>query len=259
MARQSRNGTPGIQKALAKAPKSDPQLPSIVTPLPASPGFPGARVTRGTDATRDRIIAEASKRFHAKGFDETTVSEIANAAGVSRRTVFRYFPSKVDLALPDAEEDSALLRNSLRWHHNPADPLAGMRKAMLDFGRWYDSRKDQLLLEWQYESRSPALVARGLEIEKFEQGHIAEALEAGGIPRVRARWLSSIIFAAIVANMQEWFENDCQDSLVDLGSDTLDLIDTLHQFTDPVKTSPTHGQPKGTPANARPNGNNHRG
>lgn len=44
--------------------------------------------------TRDRISAVAIDLFTERGFDETSVDDIADAAGIARRTLFRYYPSK---------------------------------------------------------------------------------------------------------------------------------------------------------------------
>jgi AcrR family transcriptional regulator len=41
----------------------------------------------------------AQDLFVAQGYDETTIDDIAAAAGLSRRTLFRYFASKEDLVL----------------------------------------------------------------------------------------------------------------------------------------------------------------
>jgi AcrR family transcriptional regulator len=52
---------------------------------------------RKQQMVRGAIYDAAIKLFAEKGFDETTVEEVAQAAGVSRRSFFRYFASKDDL------------------------------------------------------------------------------------------------------------------------------------------------------------------
>lgn len=49
--------------------------------------------------TRRRISDVATGLFFARGFDNVTIAEVAEAAGVSRMTVFNYFPRKEDLFL----------------------------------------------------------------------------------------------------------------------------------------------------------------
>src|SRR4051812_35074941 len=52
---------------------------------------------RKQELVRDAIWVAAIDLFAEKGFEETTVDDIAEAAGTSRRTFFRYFESKRDL------------------------------------------------------------------------------------------------------------------------------------------------------------------
>jgi AcrR family transcriptional regulator len=63
---------------------------------PASETSPNLHA-RKHQFVRDAIWDAATDLFAEKGFDETTVDDIAQAAGVSRRTFFRYFASKSDL------------------------------------------------------------------------------------------------------------------------------------------------------------------
>src|SRR6266511_2659359 len=53
---------------------------------------------------RQALTSAAVELFLAKGYEETTVDEIAEAAGVARRTFFRYFRTKEDAVFPDHDE-----------------------------------------------------------------------------------------------------------------------------------------------------------
>jgi AcrR family transcriptional regulator len=81
-------------------------------------------------STLASIQSEALRLFRAKGYAETTVVEIAAAAGVSERTFFRYFPTKEDVVLLD-ELDSGFVA-SLRGQPNELTPFAAMARALGD-------------------------------------------------------------------------------------------------------------------------------
>ncbi|MBT2552547.1 TetR family transcriptional regulator [Arthrobacter sp. ISL-5] len=58
---------------------------------------------------RSLLAQTAMQLFAEKGFDETTVDEVAAAAGVSRRTLFNYFRTKEDLALSGLSEQGEVI------------------------------------------------------------------------------------------------------------------------------------------------------
>ena len=62
----------------------------------------GLRERRKQEA-RQAISGVAMALFAAKGFDEVTISQVADAAGVSKMTVTNYFPRKEDLVFDRAE------------------------------------------------------------------------------------------------------------------------------------------------------------
>src|SRR3954454_20123439 len=69
---------------------------------------------RKKQQTREQIARVAMKLFAKRGFDAVTVAEVADAAGVSEKTVFNYFPAKEDLVFPDGEQRWEELLEAIR-------------------------------------------------------------------------------------------------------------------------------------------------
>ena len=68
---------------------------------------------RRPSTTRARISAIAIDLFTDRGFEETSVDDIAAAAGIARRTLFRYYPSKNAIAWGDFDDHLAGMRDHL--------------------------------------------------------------------------------------------------------------------------------------------------
>ena len=84
------------------------------------------RVTAQRQQMRQDLAAAAMELFANQGYEETTVDQIAAAAGVARRTFFRYFRSKEEAIFPD--HDDTLVRvqavlDSADPHEHPLDTV----------------------------------------------------------------------------------------------------------------------------------------
>lgn len=79
----------------------------------------------GRAEVRRDLLAAAVELFHSKGYDNTTVDDIAAGAGVGRRTFFRYFRSKEDAISPDHEAGLARVAEVFDAAH-PDEPTASL-------------------------------------------------------------------------------------------------------------------------------------
>src|SRR5579862_5532518 len=82
--------------------------------------------------TRQRISDIATALFIERGFDEVTVADIAEVAGVSKVTVFNYFPRKEQLFFDRGDEAMALLRGALRSRRPGESIPDAVRGLLLD-------------------------------------------------------------------------------------------------------------------------------
>lgn len=83
-------------------------------------------MSRWEPGARERLVVAAVDLFSEQGYDATTVAQIAERAGVTRSTFFRYFPDKRELLVAGQETLSRLLTEGI--HEAPADdaPLAAV-------------------------------------------------------------------------------------------------------------------------------------
>jgi len=95
----------------------------------------GARSKQGRprSTTRSRLEQVALGLFEARGFDGTTVDDIAKAAGISRRTFFRYYPSKNDVVWGDFEARLATMEAELESADAAVPPLEALADVVVHF------------------------------------------------------------------------------------------------------------------------------
>lgn len=95
----------------------------------------------------------ALELFSSAGFENTTVGDIAAAAGIGRRTFFRYFSSKNDVVWGDFDGELARMRQYLRACPDDEALMSALHSAVLDFNRFpaeetpWHRRRMTLILE----------------------------------------------------------------------------------------------------------------
>ncbi len=118
---------------------------------------------RKKEQTRVELTRAAVKLFRERGFENTTVDDIVDAADYSRSTFFRYFGSKEDVVFGEIPERMTALPALLRGIDAGGDPWLGARKAVTgEIPHFADAQDlDEAVALWFSE---PALQRRYAEI-----------------------------------------------------------------------------------------------
>jgi mycofactocin system transcriptional regulator len=167
--------------------------------------------------------------FFERGFDATTVDDIAAAAGIGRRTFFRYFASKNDL--PWGEFDLLVdeMRENLSRVPHDVPMLEALHDAILDFNRYptdelgYHRERMQLLLN------VPSLVAHSTLRYASWREVIAEfAANRMGVDvlDLRPQEIAWIYLAVSLASYEQWLR-DSDRNLVEVLDRALTDLERL--------------------------------
>ena len=183
---------------------------------------------RNKARARAEIADAALRLFIERGFDGVTVEEIVSAAGVSRRTFFRYFESKEDALLAEYPELNARLGEALAITEdlNAVDAIRAGLHTMAD---WYIERSDAVLARSTViREKSMNVGARNLELLSQWERNVAQAIakqvgaDVGGLlPRTAA----AMIVGAFRAALTQWVKSGCREDLHSLIDQALDLIE----------------------------------
>ncbi len=186
------------------------------------PGSSGRAVRPGRPGATSRAELElvARELFAERGFEATTVDDIAAAAGIGRRTFFRYFASKNDVVWGDFEQGLAQLRDRLQ-RSDPEQPLrAALHEAVLAFNvldpegiAWHRARMALIL-------RVPALQAHSTLRYAAWRAVVAEfaALRLGAQPQdLLPRLVGHVCLGAALTAYEQWLDEP--------GSDLPELLD----------------------------------
>ena len=160
-----------------------------------------------TELTRERIESSALALFLAQGFDETTVAQIAAAAGVSEMTFFRYFRSKDSVVVDDPYDPwvgAAIAARPLE--EAPIVRVAeGIRDAWRQLPEPADSRtRDRIRIA----SSTPSLQGSMWSNNAATEAVIVAQLRTDGTEELVARVAASACMGALIGALLAWARAD---------------------------------------------------
>jgi AcrR family transcriptional regulator len=182
---------------------------------------------RWEPGARERLVIAAVDLFTEQGYDATTVTQIAERAGVTKSTFFRHFPDKRELLVAGQETLSRLLAEGITEAPDDAGPLeavaAGLERAASAMGS----------LNRELAPRLKAAVAASTELQERDAlksvslaAAMTAALVARGVPDPTAALAGELGLLAFKRGFAAWSEGE-RGAKDDLAGFALAALDEL--------------------------------
>ncbi|RPK82118.1 transcriptional regulator BetI [Streptomyces sp. ADI98-10] len=160
----------------------------------------------------DELTGAALRLLAQKGFDAVTIDEIVAAAGVSKRTFFRYFASKEDVVIQFLAEMGTDMRAELAARPAQEPPSVALRHTIWVSIDACAGHADQALRVVQLILGTPSLLARFLERQAQWRDELAEEVadRLGLAPRtdLYPQLAAGMALAAFGTVLQRWSDSD---------------------------------------------------
>jgi mycofactocin system transcriptional regulator len=178
-------------------------------------------------AGRRRITSRAELEqvafdlFDRQGFEHTTVDDIASAAGIGRRTFFRYFASKNEVPWGDFDAELARMRRRLAATPPQAPLMDAIRQAIVDFNQLPAEQRPAHRRRMTFILGVPALQAHStLRFAAWRQVIADFAAQRTGEPpdALLPRTIAHAMLGVAVAAYEQW--------LASPGDDLCELLDS---------------------------------
>jgi AcrR family transcriptional regulator len=174
-----------------------------------------------------RLVLAALDLFAEQGYDNTTVTQIAGRAGLTKATFFRYFPDKREVLFAGQQVHSRLVADGVAAAPDSATPLEAVAAAL-----------DALTASFTAEQRefAPRLVtviADNPELQEratFKRAALAAALTSAlakrGVPDLTASLAADLGARAFGRAFERWIEPSSQRTLPELAREELQALRT---------------------------------
>jgi len=184
-------------------------------------------MTRWQPDARGRLEQAALELYGERGFEQTTVAEIAGRAGLTERTFFRYFADKREVLFAGGNALQELLVAGVAGAPDEVTPIDAVASALEAAGGRLQERRD-------YARRRQAVIAANSELRERELSKLAsfaaalaEALRARGVDEPAASLTAEVGIAVFRIAFERWVEATGEVDLPELIRESLDELAAL--------------------------------
>ncbi|MET8253412.1 helix-turn-helix domain-containing protein [Micromonospora sp. NPDC005197] len=191
-------------------------------------GAPTTLWDRTRQLASQEILKTALRLFTEQGYDETTIAQIAREAGVSQRTLFRYFGTKEDLLGGGQDRFGQVLMDTIGEQPADSGVWEALRAGVAAVLALHDSR-EQALERFRLLHNTASLRAGWLEKRLRFQENLLPLIEtrmdaATDKEGAKARAVIATAFACLDAASMTWVANDGKGDIMDLYDECLAAV-----------------------------------
>ena len=181
-------------------------------------------MVRWEPGSQSRLAQAALELYGERGFDQTTVAEIAERAGLTERTFFRHFSDKREVLFSGAQALQDLLVNAVIEAPSSSTPLDAVSLALAAAGRLFDERREfstqrQRIIEGSAELRERELI----KLASLAAA-LADALRRRGVSDPTAALTGEVAIAIFKISFEQWVSSKDSPDLPQIIRDSLDQL-----------------------------------
>jgi AcrR family transcriptional regulator len=182
------------------------------------------RVTRWQPNARGRLEQAAMELYGERGFEQTTVAEIAERAGLTERTFFRHFADKREVLFSGSEELQRLLTEAVADAPAATAPIDAVAAAFEAVGALFQQRRERARARASIIAANAELQERELiKLASFAAA-IAEELRRRGVGEPAASLTAEVGIAAFKVTFERWVADAGQPDFAELFRASLEEL-----------------------------------
>jgi len=173
---------------------------------------------------RGRLEQAALELYVERGFEQTTVAEIAQRAGLTERTFFRYFADKREVLFAGGDTLQELMVSTVAGAPEPAAPIEAAGTALEAAGALIQQRREYAVQRQAVIAANAALQERELIKLATLASALAEALRQRGVAEPAASLTAEAGIAVFKIAFERWIDGTSPPELPQLIRESLDEL-----------------------------------
>jgi AcrR family transcriptional regulator len=178
---------------------------------------------------RGRLEKAAMELYGERGFDQTTVAQIAERAGLTERTFFRHFADKREVLFGGSGRLQDLLVQTVAGAPASATPIDAMAAGLEAIGTVLQESRGRTFARQRQSIVTASAELQERELNKMSSlaGALADTLRKRGVDEPAARLLAEIGIAVFRISFERWVSEPRERDLRDLMRESLGEVRSL--------------------------------